>query len=108
MVAEYPYTDEDGTVLYVKTRLEPKDFRLKAPDGAGGWIHSQVLRRAPRRVLYRLPEVRAAIHAGRPVYVVEGEKDADTLARLGLAATCNVEGAAAPGQRSKWLPAYAE
>lgn len=37
--------------------------------------------------LYRLPTVLAAAMQDRPVYVVEGERDADTLAALGLTAT---------------------
>ena len=41
------------------------------------------------RVLYRLPEVLAA----GEVWVVEGEKDADSLAALGIVATCNAGGA---------------
>ena len=52
------------------------------------------------RVLYRLPDVAAAVRQGRVVFVVEGEKDADALARLGLAATTNVGGA------GKWRAEY--
>ena len=61
-----------------------------------------------RRVLYRLPEVPAALGAGQPVYLVEGEKDADRLAGLGHAATCNFDGAAKDGQRPKWRPEYGD
>ncbi len=101
MVAEYPYIDEDGEVLFIKERREPKDFRIKTPDGRPG-------KNGARSVLYRLPEVLAAVADGRPVYVVEGEKDADALARLGHVATCNFEGAAKPGQRPKWRPEYGD
>ncbi len=80
-VAEYPYVDEHGEVLFLKERREPKDFRIKAPGGRPG-------KNGARSVLYRLPEVLAAIADGRPVFVVEGEKDADALARLGHVATC--------------------
>jgi len=38
-------------------------------------------------LLYRLPEVIRAVSAGEPVYLVEGEKDADTLTMLGVTAT---------------------
>src|SRR5262245_19146141 len=34
----YDYQDEDGRLLYQVVRLEPKDFRVRRPDGAGGWI----------------------------------------------------------------------
>src|SRR5262249_39974368 len=39
---------------------------------------------------------------GRPVVVVEGEKDADNLCKLGFTATCNAGGA------NKWRTEYAE
>ncbi len=45
-----------------------------------------------RRVLYRLPELLAAKRK-KFVFDVEGEKDADRLAELGLVATCNAGGA---------------
>ena len=68
VVAEYRYTDESGEVLYVKERREPKDFRLKRPDG-GGWRWNLG---GVRRVLYRLPEVAEAIAAGREVWGAPG------------------------------------
>jgi 5S rRNA maturation endonuclease (ribonuclease M5) len=46
-----------------------------------------------RRVLYRLPEVLAAVRRGETVYVVEGEKDCDALVAAGLCATCVAGGA---------------
>ena len=52
------------------------------------------------RVLYRLPEVLAAVAAGAPIYIVEGEKDADQLTLYGLTATTNVGGA------GKWKRVY--
>lgn len=55
-----------------------------------------------RPVLYRLPEVQKAVRAGETVFVVEGEKCADALARLGLVATT------APFGASSWRPEYAE
>jgi hypothetical protein len=33
IVAVYPYTDENGTVLFEVVRFEPKDFRQRRPDG---------------------------------------------------------------------------
>lgn len=99
VVARYPYCDEGGAELYVKTRHDPKDFRVWQPDGRPG------IGDAPR-VLYRLPEVCAGVAAGRVVWVVEGEKDADRLASLGEVATCNFDGAAKAGTRTKWRPEY--
>ena len=106
VVAEYRYTDEHGELLFVKVRFEPKDFAVKRPDGRGGWTFR--LGSDTRRVLYRLPELLAAVGAGRTVYVVEGEKDADRLAGMDYVATCNFDGAAKDGQRTKWRPEYAE
>jgi hypothetical protein len=104
VVAEYPYTDEAGAVLYAKERREPKDFRLKRPDGRGGWRPGLG---DVRRVLYRLPRVAGAIEAGRPVWVVEGESDVHAMERAGAVATTNHEGAAKPRQRSKLRREYA-
>lgn len=93
IVATYDYCDESGMVLSQQVRYEPKDFRQRRPDGRGGWTWN--LNRT-RRVLYRLPEVIAAVKAGAAVYVVEGEKDVDALERAGVVATCN------PGGAGKW------
>ena len=43
-------------------------------------------------LIYRQPEFEAAVASGQTVYIVEGEKDADTMWRLGLAATTNAGG----------------
>jgi replicative DNA helicase len=101
-VAEYEYTDEQGEVLFVVQRLEPgpngkkKSFRQYHLDTDGSAIYKMD---GVRRVLFKLPEVIAA----DTVYVVEGEKDALTLASLGLVATT-----ASGGASSKWLPEYSE
>ena len=72
IVATYPYTDEAGTVLYEAVRFSPKAFRQRRPDGRGGWIWNLA---GTRHVLYRLPELVAAVTAGHQVWVAEGEKD---------------------------------
>ena len=97
IVAEYKYMDDAGQLLFVKVRFDPKDFRIKRPDGKGGWIWNL---EGTEKVLYRLPEVINAVSRELPVFVVEGEKDADTLAARGFCATCNFDGA------GKWLPSY--
>jgi 5S rRNA maturation endonuclease (ribonuclease M5) len=43
--------------------------------------------------LYRLGKVRAAVAAGRTVYVAEGENDVHALEAIGVTATCNPMGA---------------
>ncbi len=90
IIDTYDYLDEDNTLLFQVTRHDPKDFRQRRPDGAGGWVRGI---EGVRRVLYRLPEVIAAIQNGSTVYLVEGEKDADALSALGLCAACNPMGA---------------
>ena len=45
-----------------------------------------------------------AIAAGKTVYIVEGEKDADNLLKTGLVGTCNAGGAGKwQASHSKWL-----
>ncbi len=96
IIAEYIYTDEQHRPLIRVTRhFPPKDFRQWRPNATGGW-------RAgigdSRRPLYRLPEVlEAAI-----VFVVEGEKDVESLREMGFVATCNLMGA------DKWRTEYNE
>lgn len=104
-VATYDYTDAEGTLLFQKVRLEPKSFRQRRPDGAGGWSWSLG---DTERVLYRLPEVTRAVAAGDPVYLCEGEKDADRMMQAGVCATTWTEGAWQPGKRSKWRTEYTE
>lgn len=89
--AIYNYTDWAGAPLFEVVRFEnPKDFRQRRPDGKGGYLYS--VKGIPP-TLYNLPSVMDAARAGGWVFVVEGEKDADRLTRLGLVATCNAGGA---------------
>ncbi len=90
IVARYPYTDRDGNLLFEVVRYDPKDFRQRRPDGAGGWLWKMA---GVKRVIYRLPAVLAAIAAGKIIYVVEGEKSANALAEVGITATCSPGGA---------------
>jgi 5S rRNA maturation endonuclease (ribonuclease M5) len=94
----YDYTDERGRVLYQTVRLHsPKDFRFRYPHPRtpGHWIWQKY----PTQVLYRLGEVLEA----PIVFVVEGEKDAETMRSYGFVATTNAGGAKAP-----WLDSYTE
>lgn len=89
IVAEYDYTTAEGALLYQVVRFDPKDFRQRKPDGAGGWEWKL---NGVARVLYHLPELLAA-DADRTVYVVEGEKDVRALESIGLLATTHAGGA---------------
>ncbi|HEX3220602.1 MAG TPA: hypothetical protein VHU77_11415 [Candidatus Limnocylindria bacterium] len=96
VVARYDYIDEQGVLLYQVERTDPKGFRQRKPEGEG-WSYKLG---NVRRVLYRLPELLTA--KGRPVLLVEGEKDVENLRKLGLIATTIAGGAGA------WRPEYAE
>jgi len=97
-VAEYDYYDEAGELLFQKVRYIDQDgrktFRQRRPVDGGQWEYS--LGDTPK-VLYNLPAVRAAIASNTPIYVVEGEKDAEALIARGLVATTM------PGGAGKWL-----
>lgn len=97
IVATHDYRDEDSSLLFQVVRFEPKSFKQRRPDGKGGWKWNLD---GIRRVLYRLPEL-LATPMDQTVFLVEGEKAADALARLGLAATCSPMGA------GKWRDEYA-
>ena len=103
-VIDYRYTDEQKRLLYTVKRFEPasngskKSFALVPASGrVGAGAMNGV-----QRVLYRLPEVRRAVGRVDPVYVVEGEKDADAIARIGSCATTNCGGA------GKWTAEYSK
>lgn len=98
ILATYDYRDHAGKLLYQVVRFVPKTFRQRCPDPAypGGWRWSL---KDVDRVLYRLPEL-LATPLETPVWIVEGEADADSLAKLGFVATTNSGGA------GKWSRHY--
>jgi tetratricopeptide (TPR) repeat protein len=87
VVARYDYKDREGVLLYQVERYDPKSFRQRRPNGQGGWEYKQ----GDRRVLYRWPELVAA-GPDAPLFVCEGEKDADRVASLGYCATTVANG----------------
>lgn len=100
----YTYADELGTVLFeVVVERQPSGAKKVYqhainPDGS----RAKTLGNA-RRVLYRLPQVIAAVRVGAPILVVEGEKCVEAVEdSLGLVATTN------PGGAGKWRPEYSE
>lgn len=99
IVAKYSYFDENKNLAYQVVRLSPKSFRQRRPDGKGGWLWNM---RGIKPLPYKLLELKAALANSETVFVVEGEKDADNLAALGLTATCNHGGA------GKWTQAHSE
>lgn len=103
----YPYTDEEGVLLFEVLRIpEPggkKTFRQRHPnpEAKSGWEWNT---NGIRKVLYCLPEVLEAKAEGRTIYLVEGEKDADTIRATGETATTPPGGAG----KAKWLDDYTE
>jgi len=97
VAATYDYTDEVGNLLFQVVRFEPKDFRQRRPDGRGGWAWNL---KGVEPVLYRLPEVLRGMASGKPVFLCEGEKDADALASLDMTATTCPMGA------GKWRDSF--
>ena len=82
----YPYLAADGSLRFEVVRFkDPKGFRQRrtGPDGKYAWNLKGI-----EPVLYRLPELLGA-DPKCPVFLVEGEKDADRLRLLGLVSTCN-------------------
>jgi len=101
LIHTYNYEAEDGTLLFQKLRYEPKTFSLRAANGSNSMA-------GIRRVLYHLPDLIQARQDHRTVFLVEGEKDADTLRAQGFIATTNLEGASENGKKQKWNPDYTE
>jgi 5S rRNA maturation endonuclease (ribonuclease M5) len=104
-VKAYDYVDEEWNLLFQKVRYIDQDgkktFRQRKPVGNGKdeWVYS--LGDTPK-VLYNLPLVAQAIKNGDRVFLVEGEKDADTLTEKGVIATTM------PGGAGKWLNIHTE
>jgi hypothetical protein len=99
VIAAYDYKDASGKLLFQVCRTADKRFFQRRPDGRGGWVNGLG---DVKPVLYRLPEVLKAVQRGETVFIPEGEKDVDNLARLGLAATT------APIGAGKWRDYYSE
>lgn len=93
--ATYDYRNEKGELLYQVLRFSnPKTFRQRRPDGHE-WVWNL---NGVERVLYRLPELIAA-PKDKAVFLVEGEKDVETLRAKGLVATT-------AGSSSSWREGY--
>lgn len=99
IVATYDYHDASGKVVFQVVRYEPKDFRQRKPDATApdGWTWNT---KDVEKVLFRLPEILAAIAGGKFIFVCEGEKDVLAMVQRGLSATCN------PGGAGKWQDCY--
>lgn len=104
--AEYRYTDEAGKLLFATCRCSRKRDGCNRPFAQ--WRPDETAKsgkrwnlQGVRRVIYRLPEVLAAVREGRRIWITEGEKDADLLCSKGEVAT------SAPMGAGSWLKEYA-
>lgn len=95
VVATYRYLDDNGKLLAEKLRRADKSFTWRQPDPRHGWVYNR--KGVPNR-LYVGGKLAGA------VFVCEGEKDVDTLHRLGYNAASGADGAG-PG---KWRREYTE
>lgn len=98
----YCYEDENGKPVYYVDRYRWPNPFVEPPDGKA----KEFVQRTPEHegldadtphLLYHLPEVKTA----QEVFIVEGEKDVETLRKWGLVATTNSGGASKDGS-SKW------
>jgi putative DNA primase/helicase len=93
--AVYRYLDAAGKPLFEVVRFGGKEFRQRTPDGRWGLNGTEP-------ILFRLPQVVRAVRDGVPVWIVEGEKDAQSVEKHGRIATTNPMGA------GKWRDSYSE
>jgi 5S rRNA maturation endonuclease (ribonuclease M5) len=79
----YRYHNEQNELLFSKVRTEnngTKSFYFERKENDATVRNLK----ETRRVLYRLPHVLKAIDQGFPIFLVEGEKDADTLMKYAI------------------------
>src|SRR5262245_46551030 len=109
VLESYVYRDAGGALRFRKVRNAPgrePRFWLERVDGRGGWARGT--KGVATKIIYRLDKVAKAIADGHIVACVEGEKDADSLVALGIAATCNAHGASEPSKAAKWTKTHSE
>jgi putative DNA primase/helicase len=75
---------------------EPKEFRPRRSDPEPGWYIWDI--EGVTRLPYRLRELKKGIAERQPIYICEGEKDVDNLAKVGVVATTNSSGS------GNWAP----
>ena len=99
LVASYDYRDEEGNLIFQKQRLVDEEgkktfVQRRVDPETGEWVKNLD---GVDKVLYNLPRVKSARENKETVWVVEGEKDVDTLSQLKIPATTM------PGGAGKWL-----
>ncbi|WP_280264678.1 toprim domain-containing protein, partial [Nocardia wallacei] len=111
-VTTYPYVRADGTIAGEVIRREAdfesgrdKSFSQRAWNPqTGAWKDTGF-----DKIPYNLPDVLDAVAEGRTIYLVEGEKDAESARRAGEVATTNAGGALSwTPEHAAWLDGAAE
>lgn len=116
ITAEYIYCDERGKPRLMKQRTHDKRFFMQAArykDGRLSWksgrgcIEQYQPEFAPR-AMYHLRVLMDALRAHEPVFLVEGERDADVLLALKkLPATTSWQGASVfTEEQAEWFRCY--
>lgn len=112
LAAEYLYYDEECRLVLGVCRCACKQFLQWHPDrgtdghrawGINEYDERNEVIRTVRTVPYRLPQVLDGIRDGQVIWIVEGEKDVNTLFNRGHVATCNSGG----GGKHKWTAKHA-
>ena len=104
VVAEYLYQDEHRNPYLQVRRFEPKaflQFHWEQNGLSGHWVAGKPTGPV---IPYYLPSLIAA-PPDKPIYITEGEKDADNVIDLGdIEATCAPEGAGKwPPEMNRWF-----
>ena len=99
VVAKYRYRDEHGETVGVKIRYQLIDTSTGEIVGKSFTQHAMIdgdqqdTLAGVTLPIYNLPEVLSGIRRGIPIWLTEGEKDADTLTHHGCIATTFAGGA---------------
>jgi len=98
----YLYKEQDGTILFVRLRMDhpngDKWIRPLSRNTAGDWVELKEPIFNDGKPLYNLHSI--AKEPDKPVFIVEGEKCADALNKLGLLATTS--GGASSAKDANW------
>lgn len=103
IVTIYDYKGLDGNIIHSTIRYNPKSFSQRRPDpnNPNNYIYKEVFK-GITPILYNLQAVTKAINDKQPIFIVEGEKDCETLANLNFTATTCPMGA------GKWRKEYSD
>jgi hypothetical protein len=96
----YNFKFLDGT-LDLDGGKPRKEFRARRRGDSGEWIYK--VKGFIDPVPYKLPQLLTAIHDGKRIFLVEGERKVNRLRALGREATCNPF-----GSQWKWTPEFVE